>query len=93
MARTTKLRTPLDDLRELDRKRALWQERRKEQLRLAKSGGIEPCHICGKPAPFGYNDFFRPPFVGLVARFACRDHRGEVDAIAQAERKALERSA
>ncbi|KQQ39067.1 hypothetical protein ASF58_23285 [Methylobacterium sp. Leaf125] len=40
--------------------------------------GLTPmssCEVCGKPGPFGFNNFLRAP---ELAVFACRDHREEV---------------
>ena len=36
-----------------------------------------PCEVCGKPGPFGFNNFRRTP---ELAVFACREHRAEVEA-------------
>ncbi|WP_264046928.1 hypothetical protein [Methylobacterium flocculans] len=36
-----------------------------------------PCEVCGKPGPFGFNNFRRAP---ELAVYACCDHRAEVEA-------------
>lgn len=55
------------------------EEARAARFRELQSGHTpeHPCEVCGRIAPFGFNNFRRAP---KLAIFACREHRAEVQA-------------
>ena len=54
------------------RERELDQRRSRSVLKI-----LRPCRICGEEGSYGFNDFKAAPHLAV---FACRDHRGDVEA-------------
>ena len=52
---------------------------REDKIRELQAGltPMGSCEVCGKPGPFGFNNFRTAP---ELAVFACRDHRADVEA-------------